>query len=862
MPASVLNTARKVRRRWPWALAGAAVTVVVLAALLFLAVAPMAKRIAKDAVDQRLMEASKVIGREVTVEGLTSGITEDVVFEGLQVRSRDGRRATLRISRIKLDFTLWDAVMGRRLPGRVEAQGVAAFVYLENGVPSDLIDLYQGLRRLGGGGPGGKGPAGPGEPGLRSVVAQGTLEVVNEGDGIPAPTTVRSDLSVRAEKKAAGMVEIKFKGRVRGLSDQVAGFEGSGSIGGDPGPSLSLEFDRAIDTARLLRDRLPGPVLLRGVSVKAAPDGESIDMVVTDLGIKDPMVVSGPAALSRLVAGFEDLTARQVRISLDRSGGAGWVEMVRTMSVVGAAVKVLPASDRFGEMTLDEITLNKIDADLSRAPSSGEVRIAASGEMVVDVAGKEAGARGDVKVRLGSDGVLRELNGTISGPALVKMASGIHPKLLPWADASMGLKAVIKGDGQRYGVVGSVWGRNLTYFWTKLCLVPLTGLDVTMDFTAMLDIPKETLNLRVDPIAMGQARFGLELDFQRLFERPRVKLHFTVPKQRCEDVAAAIPPVMIPRLDGARFDGWMSLDVKADVDFRKVDKASLKVDADMSECRAQSLGPLVNVDRLNSRWFVHKVNEEDLDHPIRVGPATGSWTPLEDIPVPVQQAALATEDMLFFEHKGFQVGLMRRAVRLNLDQGWYVYGGSTISQQLVKNLFLSREKTLARKLEEAVIVWVMEDRLEKERILELYLNCIEFGLHIYGIRAAAREYYNKEPSELTALDGAFIMATKPKPRYAYKVYRKRAFNDWWVKRMKGILARLYDPMGAIDFRTSVTPDPCPPGGPRGRYLVPCFYYADEGVYTQPAVSPDTEVPPGMPEELPGDGGKPAPPTNR
>jgi hypothetical protein len=208
----------------------------------------------------------------------------------------------------------------------------------------------------------------------------------------------------------------------------------------------------------------------------------------------------------------------------------------------------------------------------------------------------------------------------------------------------------------------------------------------------------------------------------------------------------------------------------------------------------------------------------------------------------VAQEALATEDMGFYKHKGFKIGLMRRALGMNLDKGWYVYGGSTISQQLVKNLYLSREKTLARKLEEAVIVWAMERTIDKDRILELYLNCIEFGKHIFGIKAAAEAYFNKEPKDLTALEGAFLMATKPSPRYAWTVYKKRSFNEWWVLRMDGILKRLWVEMSVIDEDAYTSDAP---------YL-PTFWYPEDGVYARPAVGSSTAAPPGMPTELPKD----------
>ena len=129
---------------------------------------------------------------------------------------------------------------------------------------------------------------------------------------------------------------------------------------------------------------------------------------------------------------------------------------------------------------------------------------------------------------------------------------------------------------------------------------------------------------------------------------------------------------------------------------------------------------------------------------------------------------------------------MRRALGMNLDKGWYVYGGSTISQQLVKNLYLSREKTLARKLEEAVIVWAMERTIDKDRILELYLNCHrvrEAHLRHQGGRGGVLQQGAEGPD---GAGGRVPDGDQAGRRdNAWTVYKKRSFNEWWVLRMDG-----------------------------------------------------------------------------
>jgi len=826
-------------------------TMAVLAALLFFGVRPLVLRFARSVLDDKLTELSDIIGHEVSIGEMPSGLTEDIVLERIVVRSGGDERTVLDVPKVRLDFSVWDALMGRRMPRLIEVDGFRATLLIENGHLPDLDGLDHGMRGYGGRESDGAGTIEDVRRGWRVI---GTGEVVLVAPGQTGPTASFNHLSVDVMQYGAGQGEARISGRAHRLSEGAASISCTARWGGGRGLRVHASSDRPLDPAPLLGDIASWPFSLTGMTLEVDPAAGTAAVALDGIEVPETgMFIERMPAFGSVMEGGA-FTARKARVVVrtEDSGEGLPIGLAAPLMFNIESIAVWDAKYSWTMTGSDMGTLGVrgLNASISGEASSGGVQVNADG----DFGGSGMGwSRFEAKALFDVDWTLREANVSAVGPSLVGVASRFHPRLLPWPGAEMGLNLAIKGDGRRYRTVGHLSTRDLTYFWTKLCLVPITGLDIGADFTLMLDLTEEELNLTVDPIAVGEARFAFELDVRGFSSKPKVIAGFSIPKQRCEDVAAAIPPVMLPRLEGARFDGWMSLEIGTRVDFNNLEAARLKVNADMDECRVLSLGPLVNVFKLE-RPFVHVIHEEDLDEPIRVGPATSSYVPLEEIPVPVQQAALATEDMRFFEHDGFKVSLMRRALWLNLERGWYVYGGSTISQQLVKNLFLSREKTLSRKLEEAIIVWVMEETLEKERILELYLNCIEFGRHIYGIRAAALEYYDKDPIELTPMDGAFIMATKPNPRYAHKVYRQRSFNDWWVKRMKGILERLYDPMEVIGRRPTVTPDPCPPDGQRGRYLVPCFYYSEEDLYTQPTVSPDTEIPPGMPEELPKDDG--------
>jgi monofunctional biosynthetic peptidoglycan transglycosylase len=140
-----------------------------------------------------------------------------------------------------------------------------------------------------------------------------------------------------------------------------------------------------------------------------------------------------------------------------------------------------------------------------------------------------------------------------------------------------------------------------------------------------------------------------------------------------------------------------------------------------------------------------------------------TWVPYERISPNLVRAVLAGEDSRFFDHSGFDWEEIKKAIEKDWAEKKFSRGASTITQQLAKNLFLSTSKNPARKLHEALITWEMEGILSKRRILEIYLNVIEWGDGIYGAEAAARHYFNVPASALGSEQAAFLSAIIPSP---------------------------------------------------------------------------------------------------
>ncbi len=145
------------------------------------------------------------------------------------------------------------------------------------------------------------------------------------------------------------------------------------------------------------------------------------------------------------------------------------------------------------------------------------------------------------------------------------------------------------------------------------------------------------------------------------------------------------------------------------------------------------------------------------------------WVPYERISIHLKRALIAAEDAKFLDHDGFDWEAIQKAYEKNLKKGKVVAGGSTISQQLAKNLFLSGRRTPWRKGEEALITLMMENVMSKRRIFEIYLNVIEWGNGVFGAEAAARYYYHTSAGNLGPEQAARLAAMVPKPRFYDKV---------------------------------------------------------------------------------------------
>lgn len=232
------------------------------------------------------------------------------------------------------------------------------------------------------------------------------------------------------------------------------------------------------------------------------------------------------------------------------------------------------------------------------------------------------------------------------------------------------------------------------------------------------------------------------------------------------DFFNSLPQGMFNTLQGLQASGNLNYSLDFDLNKSKPDEvvfeSALKKDQFKIIQFGEEYFPIINGD--------FQFTAMDKDRPMRtifVGTMNPMFTSYASISDDLKNAVLTSEDPGFMTHNGFVESAFRESIATNVKEGRFARGGSTISMQLVKNLFLSHNKTISRKLEEALIVWLIEQNrlVSKERMFEVYLNIIEWGPNVYGIGEASRFYFSKLPSELNLPESVFLASIIPHPKY-------------------------------------------------------------------------------------------------
>lgn len=360
---------------------------------------------------------------------------------------------------------------------------------------------------------------------------------------------------------------------------------------------------------------------------------------------------------------------------------------------------------------------------------------------------------------------------------------------LTLADGKVGI------DGQL-----SLAGFNISH--RLLAREPVHDVGFKLDVKASLDPRRRHLDLHEAKLRRGEMTAILSgaLTHARQVEERHYTLDLKIPRLPCQAMLESIPKELIPGLAGITLKGRYELNMHFDADFSDLDALKLeglRGSFGLAHCIPVRVPGRLSAHRLDGT-MAHRVTLRDgTTRRLYLEPGHSSFTPLEEIAAAMPAALMTTEDGGFWRHNGFLTSPVRNALRANLQAGEVRLGASTLSMQLVKNLLLSHERTLSRKLQELFLTWYIELTLSKSRILELYLNIVEFGPGVYGVTRAADHYFEKTPNQLNSLEAAYLSSMLPSPVRRHEHYCRGKLSKAFDTKVRRV-HRLMESKGRIE----------------------------------------------------------------
>ena len=351
------------------------------------------------------------------------------------------------------------------------------------------------------------------------------------------------------------------------------------------------------------------------------------------------------------------------------------------------------------------------------------------------------------------------------------------------------------GDVSRATWRGSVRAEGIGVQNDNLSARALGGMSLQISSEGTWDATQ--LELRATRIGLGELQADLNgrLQWGGTSRRPELALELSIPKVSCDALRLAVPSAMWTHLSDARLAGTFEFKGHLNT-LGATDDATLQFDT-RADCTFETVPASANPDRFRRAFSYTVVDQHGAATERRTGPRTESWTPLDEIPDAMRAALLTSEDGGFYEHHGISLSAIRRAALKDIHERAFVQGASTLSMQLAKNVYLARNKTLGRKAEELLLTTLLEHGMQKEELLELYINVVEFGPDTYGIRDAAMHYFGRTPRELSVAECFFLVSGLPAPK-RLEAARERGAPSPALHAHIGFLLRTAHKRGHID----------------------------------------------------------------
>jgi hypothetical protein len=573
------------------------------------------------------------------------------------------------------------------------------------------------------------------------------------------------------------------------------------SSGGSGGGQSGLEVD---DLRFEWTDREEDPaqrVVLEGVRVQRALGKTALEAARAELGLglAQLSVTQGRVTLSREEGGYkiEELAASAIAARVDLSDDADLGAAAEVPSASGDAAAGGGAGERVrrllgilasevdGHLAADaKVGLQGLTAKITRgadqlnlgpgtfviARREGDLTFELRPDVAADTPSDEAIT---FAVRVPLAKADKPIRASVNGGPIYLSALGIRDGdfgLLEVQESALETHVALElsGDGRVLTLDGSGTLRGLSLHNAAIAREPVRGIDVSWRGKGALALDGSRLTIDEGELQLGQVR----LQGRGLFEAVTrgeargysVDAAFEMPLTACQSVLDSAPEGLIPVVKGMAMAGTLSVKGHAKLDTTQLDR-SYDVDwVSSNSCRITEAPPRIHVSRFRSPFKRSAYDSKGREIEVESGPETPGWTPYRSISRFMEVAVISCEDGRFLRHDGFDDEAIKNSLRENLRAKKFVRGASTISMQLAKNLYLRRDKSVSRKLQEAFLTMYLEQELTKEQILELYLNVVEFAPDVYGIGPAAAHYFNSSPGRLSLGQSLYLASVLPNPK--------------------------------------------------------------------------------------------------
>jgi hypothetical protein len=413
---------------------------------------------------------------------------------------------------------------------------------------------------------------------------------------------------------------------------------------------------------------------------------------------------------------------------------------------------------------------NGVEIEYSTAPASKGAALAIEGKL-------PTGDSGDVRVSISGGPVALSLLGVKEG------GGGLVD--VDRATVTGKGSVVLAGAGDALTFDGDFALQHFGIHQPRLALEPLHGLEVSARARGLLT-DKGELRLDDAEAALGSLKLRTHGNLEQSSDHTAGAFSFDIPVASCQSLLDSVPGALLPELRGAQMTGTLGGKGRFIFDSKKLDDLTLSYDVD-DLCKL-TLVPAPLAKERFQKPFMHRIYTPDgKQSEEETGPGTDKWIVLDGVSPYMQVAVLTTEDGAFFHHRGFNHGAIKSSLIANLKARRFVRGASTITMQTAKNLFLTRDKTLGRKLEELILTDYLEQTFTKSEILEVYFNIIEFGPNLYGIVSASEHYFGRKPEELNIAECLFLASLLPRPVGFHKLYEKGELSESWMKNLHTLM---------------------------------------------------------------------------